>query len=249
MKNINKKDELIEEEPNENNNFKKIPLNLFQTWHIKYLPKHMNETVLSLKNNNPEFTHHLYDDTDCRSFISEHFNSDVLQAFDKLIPGAYKADLWRLCVLYIYGGIYLDIKFKCINGFKFINLIDKEYYVKDRPFIIDKSDLNNNIIPIYNGLMISYRKNSKLLDAINKIVDNTKNKYYGPNEFYPTGPMMLGLLFKKYNFEFSLAYIGFNITLNDTIILEEYAEYRSEQHLNQSTPYYSLLWKKHKIYK
>lgn len=30
------------------------------------------------------------------------------QAFDNLIPWAYKADLWRYCVLYLYGGVYAD---------------------------------------------------------------------------------------------------------------------------------------------
>ena len=32
----------------------------------------------------------------------------VLQKFDEFSHGAHKADLWRLCVLYIYGGCYLD---------------------------------------------------------------------------------------------------------------------------------------------
>jgi hypothetical protein len=30
------------------------------------------------------------------------------QAFDNLIPWAYKSDLWRYCVLYLYGGVYAD---------------------------------------------------------------------------------------------------------------------------------------------
>ena len=108
-----------------------IPLNLFQTWHTLDLPPKMKENVELLKRQNPEFTHYLYDDKMCRDFIREHFHEDILWAFDKLKPGAYKADLWRYCVLYIHGGIYLDIKFKCINNFKLIELTDQEYWVKD----------------------------------------------------------------------------------------------------------------------
>ena len=33
----------------------------------------------------------------CRDFIQKHFNMETLWAFDKLKPGAYKADLWRYC--------------------------------------------------------------------------------------------------------------------------------------------------------
>lgn len=32
----------------------------------------------------------------------------VLSAYDKIMPNAYKADLFRLCILYVYGGCYID---------------------------------------------------------------------------------------------------------------------------------------------
>ena len=99
-----------------------IPLNIFQTYHTLDLPPRMRKCVDKLIQNNPEFTHHLYDDNDCRQFIKDNFPLNVVQAFDKLIPGAYKADLWRYCVLYIHGGIYLDIKYNCANKFKLIEL-------------------------------------------------------------------------------------------------------------------------------
>ena len=107
-------------QPNtENDNFYSIiPLNLFQTWHTLDLPPKMKNSVELLKRQNPEFTYYLYDDKMCRDFIEQNYDKDVLYSFDKLKPGAYKSDLWRYCVLYKYGGIYLDIKFNCVNGFK-----------------------------------------------------------------------------------------------------------------------------------
>ena len=82
----------------------------------------MAKYVELLKEQNPEFEHYLYDDDDCRNFISKHFDEEVVEAFDLLIPGAYKSDLWRYCILYVTGGIYLDIKYKPIYGFKLIEL-------------------------------------------------------------------------------------------------------------------------------
>ena len=107
-----------------------IPLNIFQTWHTKNLPPLMRNAVNRIKALNPRFKHALYDDVDCREFIKTNFPVNVLNAYDGLIPGAYKADLWRYCILYINGGIYLDIKYNCTNNFKLIALTEKEYFVR-----------------------------------------------------------------------------------------------------------------------
>ena len=50
----------------------------------------------------------IYDDAASESFIASHFPR-ALQAF-RALKGAHRADLWRYCVLYIHGGVYLDIK-------------------------------------------------------------------------------------------------------------------------------------------
>ena len=71
-----------------------IPLKIFQTWHTKNLPPKMEDAVKRIKIANPGFDHHLFDDDDCREFIKNNYPPIVLETFDKLIPGAYKADLW-----------------------------------------------------------------------------------------------------------------------------------------------------------
>ena len=88
-----------------------IPLNVYQTYKTIQLPECMQEAHNILKKQNPEFKFHLYDDEMCEDFIKKNFDKDVLFAFHNLIPGAFKADLWRYCILYINGGIYVDIKF------------------------------------------------------------------------------------------------------------------------------------------
>ena len=99
-----------------------IPLNIFQTWHTKKLPPKMFNSIQVIRRFNPRFRYYLFDDNDCREFIKKNYDSDILNAYDSLIPGAFKADLWRYCILYKMGGIYLDIKYKPYNGFRFINL-------------------------------------------------------------------------------------------------------------------------------
>jgi mannosyltransferase OCH1-like enzyme len=159
-----------------------IPLDIYQTWKTKDLPPQMRECVETLKRQNPEFKHHLYDDADCYQFIKDHFDPEVAEAYDVLIPGAYKADLWRYCVLYKRGGIYLDIKFQNEGDFKLVELTDREYWTKDIP----KSEGG-----IYNACMICLPGNSILKKCIDRIVENVRTRYYGPSYLHPTGPMLV----------------------------------------------------------
>jgi mannosyltransferase OCH1-like enzyme len=50
-----------------------------------------------------------YSDAQAVDFLSIHFPPEVLEAYNALIPGAFKADLFRYCVLLIHGGFYADI--------------------------------------------------------------------------------------------------------------------------------------------
>lgn len=52
----------------------------------------------------------LYDDEAAVGFITKHFPNDVAELFRGFSTGAFKADLFRYCYLYVEGGVYLDIK-------------------------------------------------------------------------------------------------------------------------------------------
>ena len=76
------------------------------------LPPKMYECVssnLRLNRVGVDCIHYLFHDAECRAFISREFPDDVLYAYDHLIPTAFKADLWRYCVLYKYGGVFLAV--------------------------------------------------------------------------------------------------------------------------------------------
>ena len=255
-----------------------IPLHIYQTWHTKKLPPKMHECVDKLKRDNPEFTHHLYDDDDCREFIHDNFEPEVLEAFDKMIPGAYKADLWRYCILYKKGGIYLDIKFQCQKGFKLLELCDKNYLVLERPFagkinisdelnMINSHHYFNNIykkidvnfwpdrrIGIYNAVMVSEPQNPLLWKCIQKIVNNVNRKYYGYNPLYITGPGLLGDEYFAGDYskirDFSLfnSLNGDYIINRKGIVFSQYPEYREEQSKYSEKQYYQKLWHDRKVY-
>jgi mannosyltransferase OCH1-like enzyme len=221
-----------------------IPLNIFQTWHTKKLPYLMKKTTDYIIESNPKFNYYLYDDNDCYEFIKNNFDTNVFNAYNSLIPGAYKADLWRYCILYIKGGIYLDIKYKPLCNFKFINLTEKEHFVLDA-----------DNIGIYNALIVCLPNNNFLLKAINKIVENVQNKYYGLSPLEPTGPLMLSSLIKNSN-EINIDmkhdyYDNFNnrfIYFNNYVIFKSYNGYLKEYNKYKNKIHYGVLWNRHQIY-
>ena len=234
-----------------------IPLTIYQTWYTKDLPPHMKKNVEQLKQQNPEFSYELYDDNDCREFIRINFSPDVLRAYDTMIPGAYKADLWRYCVLYKNGGIYIDIKLSCINGFKLIELCEAEHYVLDR----EGPSIFNTPTPIYNALMVCKKNNPFLLESIYKVVKNVQRKYYGFNALYPTGPGMLSELIQELkmkgenpnlNIDIHHYYDNTYLVYRDRFIISpNYSEYRIEQeelYKKINKKYYLHHWLEDNIY-
>jgi len=219
-----------------------IPLNIYQTWCTLDLPKHMGYTVQKLQSDNPEFRHYLYDDAMCREFIQQNFPEDVLYSFDKLKPGAYKSDLWRYCILYKNGGIYLDIKFECINGFKLIQLTDKEYYVRDLK--------HNGAHGIYQALLVTYPNNDIMYKCIQKVVENVKNNIYDGNSLYITGPQMMIPFFEPHQIQNMELYLNPRVLICNSKgpILKIYDEYRSEQAKFQVTDSYGKLFDRQDIY-
>ena len=232
-----------------------VPLQVFQTWSTRQLPDKMKETVEYNSMNNPDISFYLYDDKDCREYIKANFDNPVLEAYDKLKPGAYKADLWRYCILYQYGGAYLDIKFKCKSDFKLKSMMKGNFVVKDRPKYFKDG------IGIYNAFMIFSKGHPFLLKAIQKTLDNVKNRKYGKSDLYVTGPGMLGELYNEHNEITPMVIMitrpysnsKMEIVYDGDPILYEYDEYRTEmkEEYNKKENaliHYSVLWKNKDIY-
>jgi hypothetical protein len=117
--------------------------------------------------------------------IAEKFEPDVLQAFDLLRPYAYKADLARYCLLYIFGGLYVDLSIRPVNALK------PPYGVGLATFR-DYDFLSPSWTAITIGILWAVPGRQEFRIAIDYILDNCRTRYYGSNPLYPTGPVLLG---------------------------------------------------------
>ena len=87
-----------------------IPFNVWQTWKTIHLPPRLAKVLRRFRKSNPEYTHHLFTDSDCCNFIEDHFSgTNIEEAYFRISPifGSARADFWRYCVLYICGGMTL----------------------------------------------------------------------------------------------------------------------------------------------
>ena len=92
-----------------------IPKILIQTYYNKSkIPQKVYDNINKFA---PDYKHIIYDDDQCEEFFKKYFNPNILATFRKL-KGAHKADLFRYCYLYKYGGVYLDIKTELIKPLK-----------------------------------------------------------------------------------------------------------------------------------
>ncbi len=165
-----------------------IPKTVIRSFATPIVNGVFREPVFSTIDLNPDYSHIFMTDKDCDDFMRTHFAGRVYEAYDKLIPGAYKSDLWRMCYLYMNGGVYLDLNKtllmplrKVINGnFDLVTVIDRPSCCVWQGFLACRPGL-----PV-------------MLMCIEKAVDNIENNYYGYNSLDITGPMMMGKVFRQY---------------------------------------------------
>jgi mannosyltransferase OCH1-like enzyme len=70
--------------------------------------KCLNMTYKFWKRLNPTYEIKLFNDAMCEQFLLDQF-SELHRSIFKFIPdGPIKSDFWRLCILYRFGGIYVD---------------------------------------------------------------------------------------------------------------------------------------------
>jgi hypothetical protein len=107
-------------------------------------------------------------DSDCFSFLQEFdkkYNTESAKYFEQEPDGRFKADLWRLCVLYEYGGLYSDIDQEPIEP------INKYLDLEKIDFSTGLSTPSNYV---YQGFL--YAKNPKS-NIIKKCLDVHLNRY------------------------------------------------------------------------
>jgi hypothetical protein len=165
-----------------------IPKIVVQTFETNEIPLLKYNSIMTIIDLNPEYEYMFFNKKKRREFIKKNFNSNILEAYDTLVPGAYRADLFRYCVLYVHGGCYIDCKI-----------------ILRKPIREWIGDENFKLVQDYgttsrssNGLLMFDKNNHTLLRIIKRAATNIFSKMYS-DAFEITGPKLLSQFFKEYN--------------------------------------------------
>lgn len=159
-----------------------IPRVICQTLNGREVTSLHYKTALNIQLLNPEYEYQFYTSHERRKFIKKNFSPGVLDVYDGFVSGAFKADLFRYCWLYVHGGIYVDCKM--IQRVPFRDIIGEEgvYLCVDR------------IPDAYQNCLIgAHPLHPDLLKCVVECVRRFNKKIYNKVSFgslYHTGPYL-----------------------------------------------------------
>jgi mannosyltransferase OCH1-like enzyme len=135
--------------------------------HLTYKTKDIPPSVIKkFKDVYPNYEIKIYDNNDCIDFLSKEFSQEYVDIFNFIKDGPIKADFWRVCILYKYGGIYSDIDI-------IPNINVEEILLPDTTFLTCLSAFNNLINPHF---IVSIPKHKVLKICIDKYLEFYRNK-------------------------------------------------------------------------
>lgn len=230
-----------------------IPTNIFQVTTNKkgqYVPLlHKCSTLTKIMNPNWIYRGISLDQVKPILSTIDESPSSVLDALNTLRPIAFQIDLFRLVILYHYGGVYSDTRLVPIVSYE-------EFLPKSGGLMPLDADQHG----FYNAFLALPKHSSLAQAGINQILMNIQNRYYGNHVLAPTGPHSLARAFNsllspqeqsKYSISIELdkkeaRFIKDRVT-GDSLIVSHNGEYR-RAFTYRDPNHYSILYETHQIY-
>lgn len=185
-----------------------IPKTLMQTFKSRDVTEGQYNAINSLRNENWDHDYVFFDNSDCVAFLKDHCPPSVLQAFNLIKPGAFKADIFRLAWLYHVGGTYIDASMTSTVGG--LSLSDIETHIKASLGLRDQQidhvffrDCNTAGGGLYNAFMMCKPGSQLVKFMLDKVVERVLAKYF-PRKYdlygrlSITGPLALKEFYNEY---------------------------------------------------
>jgi mannosyltransferase OCH1-like enzyme len=145
-----------------------------------------------------------FNDIDTDNYMKTQDKS-VQDSYKRLLPGAFKADLFRLCILYEKGGLYVDCETTPYISIK--KMMEKCIIKENNHFFVSILDCPESGGGVHNGFIYCSPKHPFIKKYIEIIIKNVSKKIYTNSPLGITGPLCFNkainkLLNNKYNHKF-----------------------------------------------
>lgn len=191
-----------------------IPKIFYQSWDID-LPEQI--TDINNKFIPKDFEYKRFNLIEIRDYLKNNWGNEVLYVFDNYKKIPHKIDLWRYCILYDTGGIYMDVD--CV-------LLDNIDDLLENCNCFFTSN-NRGVKDIFNGFLGTFPKNpiyKEIIDFMIKKKNNFNNDYfYNCKELYNIIDKYIDFEVYKYdNYLFKeKIFIGNSLTNTKSIFLNK----------------------------
>ena len=151
-----------------------VPRIVHQTWFEPVTKeKYPNMSRLIASWERSGWTYNFWSDEKAAAFLSTHFPPEVREAYDSVLPGAFKADLFRYCVLLIQGGVYADMDVLLESNLDAVVSGDVGFMV---PMDSPGTKIGRRSC-LWNGLMAVAPGHPFLAKTIELVVNNIRNRF------------------------------------------------------------------------
>jgi hypothetical protein len=164
-----------------------IPKVVYQTWITVDMPERMRYNFDLWRTLNPDYNFVFFDDAQQEEWMintCQIDGVDYVDAWRSMQLPAAKADLFRYCLLYVSGGVWVDIDMVPIVPLK--DFMTHEQYM----VLVHDEGMPANLPGFYNAFFATIPRNPIL-----KVAMDIVNFHYNSRELYPvgqcTGPLVL----------------------------------------------------------
>ncbi len=164
-----------------------IPRHIFQTW--KEGPKTPEmESALATFTRQEGYKYNCLTDEQCYMFLKTEFGDRFSNAYSLLVAGAYRADFWRYCILFKYGGVYADAKTTLFR--------DLDEILRPQDELVLVRDIPSQCL--LNGFLACRPGHPLLGIVIAMALERIEKREYGVDPLDITGPHLLGRAFCRW---------------------------------------------------
>lgn len=166
--------------------------NIYFFWdNPKSLPRQYEENIKICTAVHPDYNVELFSLESARKLIKD-FDPKLFNIFENVAPPACKSDIFRLVVLYINGGWYLDCDLKVIRRLEYL-----EYDNMNTVFIRDDSKA-----PSITNMAIYFQKSSVLIrKMLDVVISYYEGGIYNHDVWSFSGPGIYNLFYNDYSYQ------------------------------------------------
>jgi mannosyltransferase OCH1-like enzyme len=174
----------------------RVPRVIMQTGSSRQIPLRFYEATRNLLRASGSFGYRFYSDAEAEAYLRNNCGGipGLIRAYESLIPGALRSDLFRYCYLYHDGGCYLDMGMNVdLDRGPLLSLesVLDSARRKDVHVIVPE---DSGFGFLYNGVIFAIPKHPVFMHAMTIAADRIQRRFY-TNEDYGalivTGPQLL----------------------------------------------------------